>query len=132
MTLANDATDTNFFFRYYISQPPAGHKFVLFRITINGRFIMSFGIDLAETTVGAAHQALFQPSEHYQHNDNGVLMTEYGIESRCFRFISYGKGDKSIGYDGGIIQVQVYRAKARRRVAPEPTPYRGNDNYGVA
>ncbi|KAL1902705.1 hypothetical protein Sste5346_001148 [Sporothrix stenoceras] len=127
------APDTNFYFRYFISQPPVGHRYLFFCIAINGRYALSFGVDLTETMVGAAHQALFQPSAHYQHNDNGVLMTQYGIESRCFRFVSNGTGDNSIGHDGGLIQVRVYRSKCRHRAAPQPAPFRGNDNnYGVA
>jgi hypothetical protein len=120
------------YFRYAVSQEPVGYKYLFFHITINGRQVVSWGVDLAETLVGAAHQALFQPPTYYQHNDNGVIMTEYGIESRCFRFVTYGSGDISIGQDGGLIQVQVFRARSRRRRAPQPDAYRGDDKYGVA
>lgn len=124
--------ETNFYFRYGISQAPVGHKYLFFRITINGRQVVSWGVDLSETTAGAAHQALFEPSTYYQHNDNGVVMTEYGIESRCFRFVSYGSREASIADDGGLIEVQVFRAKARNRRSPQPDQYRGGDKYGIA
>lgn len=94
--------------------------------------MVSWGVDLAETMVGAAHQALFQPSTYFQHNDNGVIMTEYGIESRCFRFVTYGSGEASVATEGGLIQVQVFRARSRHRRAPQPDRYRGGDKYGVA
>ncbi|CAK7197691.1 Oxidoreductase NAD-binding domain-containing protein 1 [Sporothrix eucalyptigena] len=126
------APDTNFYFRYVINQAPVGHKYMFFRVAINGRQVVSWGVDLSKTLVGAAHQALFEPSSHYQYNDNGVLMTQYGIESRCFRFVTYGSGEASIANDGGLIEVQVFRAKSRARRAPQPDPYRGGDKYGVA
>ncbi|KJR83107.1 uncharacterized protein SPSK_04148 [Sporothrix schenckii 1099-18] len=126
------APDTNFYFRYVVNQAPVGHKYLFFQITISGRHVVSWGLDLAETMVGAAHQALFQPSTYYQHNDNGVIMTEYGIESRCFRFVTCGSAAASIANDGGLIQVQVFRARSRHRRAPQPDPYRGNYKYGVA
>ncbi|CAK7233090.1 Oxidoreductase NAD-binding domain-containing protein 1 [Sporothrix bragantina] len=126
------APDTNFYFRYIIGQAPMGHRYLFFRVAINGRHVVSWGVDLAESLVGAAHQALFEPSAYYQYTDNGVVMTQYGIESRCFRFVTYGSGIASIPDDGGLIEVQVFRAKSRARRAPQPDSYRGGDKYGVA
>ncbi|CAK7228734.1 Oxidoreductase NAD-binding domain-containing protein 1 [Sporothrix curviconia] len=126
------APDTNFYLRYVIEQAPIGHKYLFFRVAINGRQVVSWGVDMSETLMGEAHQALFEPSAYYQYSDNGVVMTQYGIESRCFRFVAYGSGGTSIAHDGGLIEVQVFRAKSRARRAPQPDPYRGGDKYGVA
>ena len=101
-------------------------------MAINGRQAVSWGVDLTETLAGAAHQALFEPSAYYQHSDNGIIMTQYGIESRCFRFVTHRSGEASFTDDGGLIEVQVFRAKARARRAPQPDQYRGHDKYGVA
>lgn len=125
-------TDTNFYFRYVIAQAPIGHKFMFFRLTINGRQVVSWGADLSKTQVGAVHQALFEPSTHYQYSDRGTVMTQYGIESRCFRFVTFGSSGSSIANDGGLIEVQAFRAKSRVRRAPQPGFYRGGDKYGIS
>ncbi|EPE09754.1 oxidoreductase-like protein [Ophiostoma piceae UAMH 11346] len=126
------AAETNFFFRYNVAQPPAGQRYLCFRVLINGRDIVSWGIDLDEAVAGATYQALFQPSGKYERYVDGVLMTQYGIESRCFRFVTYGAEKASVADDGGLIEVQVFRAKARSRRAPQPDHYRGREKYGIA
>ena len=80
---------------------------------------------------GATYQALFQPSDKYERCIDGVLMTQYGIESRCFRFVTCGTEKASVADDGGLIEVQVFRAKARIRRAPQPGHYRGREKYGI-
>ncbi|CAK7267001.1 hypothetical protein SEPCBS119000_002315 [Sporothrix epigloea] len=130
--LRHGYTDTNFYFRYIIAREPIGHKFLFFRVVINGRHVVSWGVDLSETLVGAVHQALFEPSTDYQYSDNGVIMTQYGIEARCFRFVSCGLNRPSIANDGGLMEVQAFRAKSRTRRAPQPDVYRGGDKYGVS
>lgn len=89
-------------------------------------------MNLAEKLAGAAHQALFEPSILYQHRENGIVMTQYGIESRCFRFVSCCSAEASIADEGGLIEVQVFRAKSRTRIAPQPDRYCGAAKYGVA
>ncbi len=130
--LTEQYQDTNFYFRYSVNQSFGNHKYLLFKASINGRHIVSWGVKLSDALQGATHQALFEPSVHYQHVDNGVLLTEYGIESRCFRFLSCGSKPPSVADDGGLIEIQVFRAKTRIRRAPRPDEYRGSDNYGIA
>ncbi|EFX01208.1 hypothetical protein CMQ_6150 [Grosmannia clavigera kw1407] len=113
------APDTCFYIQYRINQLPIGHKYLFFKVHINGRQIVAWGINLHKTTSGATNQALFQPSEHYQYNDDGVVIAEPGIESRCFLFVPNASGTAaSVAEDGGLIEIQVFRAKTRRRRAP--------------
>ncbi|KAI1746399.1 hypothetical protein F4680DRAFT_401281 [Xylaria scruposa] len=42
-----------------------------------------------------------------------------------------GLDKKSIAEDGGIIEVQVFRCKGRKRIALELDPYRNQERYGI-
>ncbi|OAA64535.1 hypothetical protein SPI_03182 [Niveomyces insectorum RCEF 264] len=126
------APDTNFYFRYGLDQQALCCKYLFFKVAINGRHTVSWGVNVHRTTSGSTHRALFEPSGYFQYNDNGALVSAYGIEARCFRFVTDGVGTMSVADDGGLIQVQVFRAKARSRRAPQPDQHTGESRYGIA
>ena len=129
------ATDSgpgaSFFFEYAINSPPSGLNFLFFKVFMNGRHIVSWGIDLQKVTSGTMYRALYEPSQHYQQKENGVLLSAPGIEARSFKFVA-GSGPKSVADDGGLIEFQVFRAKARNGRAAHLDQHRNQDKYGIA
>ncbi|KAI6263425.1 hypothetical protein MCOR27_004285 [Pyricularia oryzae] len=137
--------NTKFFFDYRVikippSTPDAPEtKYLFFKVFINGRHIVAWGIDLRKVTSGSAYRALYGPGRHYQHfsEDGKTVMTQPGIEARYFWFLSdvgslgQNSGIKSVADDGGLIEVQVFRAKGRTGRTPVLDPYRSQDRYGV-
>lgn len=54
-----------------------------------------------------------------------------GVEKRNLIFLP-GQENKSIAEDGGLIEIQAFRASARSSRAPVLDEFRYYDNYGVA
>ncbi|KAI6379784.1 hypothetical protein MCOR25_001915 [Pyricularia grisea] len=137
--------NTKFFFDYRVTKLPPSTpeapetKYLFFKVFINGRHIVAWGIDLRKVTSGSAYRALYGPGRHYQHfsEDGKTVMTQPGIEARYFWFLSdagtFGQNSsvKSVAEDGGLIEVQVFRAKGRTSRTPVLDPYRSQDRYGV-
>ncbi|TLD19566.1 hypothetical protein PspLS_09544, partial [Pyricularia sp. CBS 133598] len=137
--------DTKFFFDYRVTKIPPSTpeapetKYLFFKVFINGRHIVAWGIDLRKVTSGSAYRALYGPGRHYQHfsEDGKTVMTQPGIEARYFWFLSdagsmgQNSSVKSVADDGGLIEVQVFRAKGRTGRTPVLDPYRSQDRYGV-
>ncbi|TLS31170.1 hypothetical protein PpBr36_02419 [Pyricularia pennisetigena] len=137
--------NTKFFFDYRVTKIPpptpeaAETKYLFFKVFINGRHIVAWGIDLRKVTSGSAYRALYGPGRYYQNfsEDGKTVMTQPGIEARYFWFLSdvgslsHNGSIKSVANDGGLIEVQVFRAKGRTGRTPILDPYRSQDRYGV-
>jgi len=120
-----------FWLRYLVTQSPAPSRVMFFKMTMNGRYISSWGINTDVRCTGSVVRALYKPgdlwSAAYDQDDPDFT----GIETRYFHFMP-GLEKKSIADDGGLIEVQVFRCKGRKRIAPILDPYRNQERYGIA
>lgn len=121
----------SFFFEYAITNAPLGYNYLFFKVFMNGRHIVSWGIDLRKAVSGTMYRALYEPSGHYQQRENGVLVSSPGIEARSFKFVSE-LGPRSVADDGGLIEFQVFRAKGRNGRSARLDQHRNQDKYGIA
>lgn len=98
---------------------------------MNGRHITSWGINPEVKSKGRVEKALYEPSDRWNHEEDGMIMKPDGIEARYFHFMG-GQEDKSVAEDGGLIEIQVFRAKGRKRRAAKLDQYRHQEKYGIA
>ncbi|KAI1822830.1 hypothetical protein F4861DRAFT_512865 [Xylaria intraflava] len=118
-----------FWLRYHITQSPPPSRCIFFKMTMNGRHISSWGIDTDTCATGVVTRALYQPDRREdERSSNGVFYP--GIETRYFHFMP-ALDEKSAAEDGGIIEVQVFRCKGRKRIALELDTYRNQERYGI-
>ena len=96
---------------------------MFFRLTVNGRRFASWGIDLRTMTEGSCVRSLWQPGERWE--------DQVGYEGRSFVFLP-GQEGRSVADDGGLIEVQAFRARDRKARAPRLDYFRSHDNYGIA
>lgn len=75
-------------------------------------------------------RALYEPGTQPQDKDLGTGAREIGIETRYFHFME-GLDKKSAAEDGGLIEVQIFRSKGRKRRAPKLPEFREQDRYGI-
>lgn len=97
---------------------------------INGRYISSWGISPMTQNTGCIKRALYEPGNRWHWESDGMLIKREGIEARYFHFLS-ASNEASIAEDGGLIEVQVFRAYGRKRRAPILIPYRSQEAYGI-
>ncbi|KAI0200986.1 hypothetical protein F4808DRAFT_460193 [Astrocystis sublimbata] len=121
-----------FWLRYLVNQSPPPSKCIFFKMTMNGRHVASWGINTNTHSTGLVVRALYQPEDRWQDpcgsGDNNTGGP--GIETRYFHFMP-GLDKVSIADDGGVIEVQVFRSKGRKRIAVELDPYRNQERYGI-
>lgn len=124
MILILTPTGTLFAINYRINTvPPAPCKFVFFRLYINARPIAAWGIDPEARPRGKVVKSLWAPCPQYP--------GQVGFEGRNFVFLP-GEEHKSVAEDGGLIEIQVFRARERRARAPRLQEFRYQENYGIA
>ena len=97
---------------------------------MNGRSVANWGLDSTQPVKGSIARALFEPSDRWHLEQDGLKFERQGIESRCFCFTS-SNTPASIADDGGLIELRVYRAQYRRRNAPDLQAYRSDGKYGI-
>ena len=90
---------------------------------MNGRRIASWGIDLAVRPQGRVVKSLWAPGGQYNN--------QIGLEERDFVFLP-GQENKGVAEDGGLIEIQAFRAKNRWPRAPKLEEFRFLENYGIA
>lgn len=105
--------------------PPSPCKYVFFKLFLNGRAIAAWGIDPAKLPQqhGNVRRSLWAPGTGY----NG----QSGLECRNFVFLP-GQENRSPAEDGGLIEVQVFRAQGRMPRAPPLEEFHPQKNYGIA
>ncbi|KAH7152995.1 hypothetical protein EDB81DRAFT_855491 [Dactylonectria macrodidyma] len=108
-------------------EPPC---YVYFKIFLNGRNITSWGVDPVVQASGSVTRALFEPDDRWHYEDDGVIHRRQGIEARCLYFLPASSGT-SVADDGGLIEVQVFRSKGRKRRVPLLAQHRGRESYGI-
>lgn len=97
---------------------------------MNGRHITSWGINPKIKSKGRVEKALYEPSDRWCQEENGVLFKPEGIEARYFYFIN-AQQQLSVADDGGLVEIHVFRAKGRKRRAARLDEYRHMDRYGI-
>ncbi|KAG9234000.1 hypothetical protein BJ875DRAFT_401985 [Amylocarpus encephaloides] len=124
--------DTRFWLRYTIMESAAKSKYYFFKMLMNGREIVSWGVAANTPHSGQISRAFFDPGPEYSYSDvkSGITYKRMGIEKRAF-FFAEAKG-KSVVTDGGIIEIRVFRARERERRIQEPLSYKSQHEYGVA
>ncbi|KAL7922078.1 hypothetical protein ACQKWADRAFT_327200 [Trichoderma austrokoningii] len=120
---------SQFWVQYRIHRSPEPSCYLLLKLFMNGRHITSCGIE-SDAVSGTVSRALYEPSDRWHLRQNGALLKRSGIESRSFCF-SPGPDAVAAADDGGVIEVQVFRAKSRRRCTPQLVPHRDQQQYGV-
>ncbi|KAK3299384.1 uncharacterized protein B0H64DRAFT_316793 [Chaetomium fimeti] len=115
---------TPFSINYSVNTAPAAPcKYIFFRLYMNARPIAAWGIDPAVRPKGKVVKSLWSPCRLYT--------DRVGFEGRNFVFLP-GQEHKPVAEDGGLIEIQVFRAKARRARAPRLEEFRFQENYGIA
>ncbi|XXH00398.1 clathrin associated protein complex large subunit [Hypoxylon texense] len=116
--------------RYLISESSPPSRYVFFKMYINRHHTVSWGVDSNRYLEGSVSRSLYQPGD--LHGGRNGVAAAGTIETRYFHFM-HGLDKKSIAEDGGVIEVQVFRCRGRKRVAVElnPYPHRHQERYGV-
>lgn len=96
---------------------------MFFKLFINGRRIVSWGIEPVLGKQSKVVRSIWAPGPQY----GGMA----GLEERNFVFLP-GQENKSAAEDGGLIEIQVFRARARKARAPNLEEYRRSQAYGIA
>lgn len=120
-----------FWIHYSVTQLPTPPNHFYFKLFANGENITNWGINPAKDAAGTIAKGLYASDEswHYRDESREVFKRE-GIESRLFRFASR-PGNSSRAEDGGVIEVQVFRAKGRRRCTPRLSQCRIQGERGI-
>ncbi|KAI0124344.1 hypothetical protein BJ170DRAFT_674239 [Xylariales sp. AK1849] len=122
-----------FWLKYNVIRSPNPAAYLYFKMLMNGRLITSWGVltddeknDPPQRQIsGTVVRALYEPGERWR--NRGMV----GIETRYFHFMP-GLEKRSVAEDGGLIEVQVFRSKGRRRRAPNMAEFRHQERYGIA
>ncbi|KAI2781789.1 hypothetical protein F4815DRAFT_75251 [Daldinia loculata] len=110
---------SQFRLKYLIHQPAPPSRFVFFKMIINGHPAVSWGIDTTYCAAGSVSRSLFEPGDGLRDKNGNVPV---GIETRYFHFV-HGLDQTLASEDGGLIEVQVFRCRGRKRIAVELDPY---------
>lgn len=129
-TRTNGQAGSQFCINYVVKEEPCPPCHLFFKLYMNGRHITSWGINPRIKTAGRAEKALYEPSQRWNQEENGVVFKQEGIEARYFHFVS-SQPEQSVAEDGGVIEVQVFRAKGRKRRAAKLDQYRHQEKYGI-
>lgn len=130
LVTTNSLIGSQFWINYVVERDPSPPSHIFFKLYMNGRHITSWGINPKVKREGRVEKALYEPSERWSQEENGVVFNQEGIETRYFHFVGCQQ-EQSIAEDGGIIEVQVFRAKGRKRRAARLDQYRHQDKYGI-
>ncbi|KAI1098537.1 hypothetical protein F4804DRAFT_121024 [Jackrogersella minutella] len=115
--------------RYLVSQSSPPSRFLFFKMSVNGHHTVSWGIDAGSCSAGSVTRSLYEPSERFRDKNGDPVV---GIETRYFHF-ARDVNKKSVAEDGGLIEVQVFRCRGRKRISVvlDPCPHRHRDRYGI-
>ncbi|KAF3770692.1 hypothetical protein M406DRAFT_240032, partial [Cryphonectria parasitica EP155] len=119
-----------FWINYVVKTPPSPPGHLFFKLYMNGRHITSWGINPSIKSHGRAEKALYEPSDRWDQEEDGVVFKQEGIEARYFYFTG-NQQELSAADNGGLIEVQAFRAKGRKRRAAKLDQYRVQDKYGI-
>ncbi|KAI8964882.1 hypothetical protein F5Y11DRAFT_58423 [Daldinia sp. FL1419] len=110
---------SQFRLKYHIHQPEPPSKFMFFKMTINGHPTASWGVDTSRYITGSVSRSLLEPGDDFKDKDGNAAV---GIEARYFHF-AHGVDHGSASENGGLIEVQAFRCRGRKRIAVELDSY---------
>ncbi|KAH6890023.1 hypothetical protein B0T10DRAFT_45500 [Thelonectria olida] len=116
---------------YSVSKAPEHPCHLYFKMFLNGRNITNWGTNPASQASGSVTRALFEPDDRWHYKENGVVLKRDGVEARCFYFLP-PSSSTSVAEDGGLVEVQIFRSRGRKRRAPVLGQHRGQERYGIA
>ena len=112
--------------QYSIDPPHTDGRNYFFKLFMNGRHILSWGVDPRTMPVGQAMLGLFEPDKKLK---SKALITN-PVEIKSFYFKEQ-KRNVSAAKNGGVIEVKVFRACGKRRRGAILNAFRGQDIYGI-
>lgn len=100
---------SQFWLSYTCQSPLAatGCRFYYFKLSINGESVVSWGVGEDDNWAGKTMFGLFESGTGTDFEGRKI------VEKRGFFFSNVAKSGS--GIDGGLLEVRVYRSKARRR-----------------
>ncbi|KAK7425442.1 hypothetical protein QQZ08_008121 [Neonectria magnoliae] len=122
------APGSQFGVRYSVTRIPEPACHLYFKIFLNGRNVTSWGINPVVQASGSVTRTLFEPDDRWHYKEDGVVHRREGIEARYLFFLP-PSSNTSVADDGGLIEVQVFRSKGRKRRAPVLGQHRGQESY---
>ncbi|CAM1510284.1 Fc.00g006190.m01.CDS01 [Cosmosporella sp. VM-42] len=122
---------SQFWFHYSIQRVPEPPCQLYFKISMNGRPIANWGINPAANPSGSVTRALYEPCDRWHYKEDDIVLKREGIEARYFHFLPTSDSI-SVAEDGGVIEVQVFRARGRKRKAPVLVQHRSQESYGIS
>ncbi|KAE9583444.1 hypothetical protein CGCF415_v002439 [Colletotrichum fructicola] len=125
------APGAQFHIRYGINRPPADARYLYFRLVMNGRPVASWGIKSQTGTIEIVSHALYVPDNKWTYRESGMVYRREGVEKRFFHFTPHSGKDTPAAMDGGLVELQVFRSKGRKRRSPELADFRNQDAYGI-
>ena len=96
---------------------------------MNGRHITGWGVKSAHGVSGIVSRALYQPTERRYGTGSSAVRAD-GIEARSFHIVPNGHS-QPLASDGSLIEINVFRAKGRRRRVPNLDQFRDQGQYGI-
>ncbi|KAJ2902311.1 hypothetical protein MKZ38_000701 [Zalerion maritima] len=120
-----------FWVKYSVDRPPPDHAHLYFKMYINGRHITSWGINPRVSPDGYVVRAFYEALPQSWESTNQKARGSVEVEGRYFRFAP-GQEKTSIAEDGGLIEFNVFRAKAKKRRPLKVELYRDQEEYGIA
>ncbi|KAF4960571.1 hypothetical protein FGADI_833 [Fusarium gaditjirri] len=120
---------SRFGIHYALNETSQLPRYLYFKIFMNGSNITNCGVRVLNGASGSITRSLCEPSERWKYKEDGVLRIRDGIEARCFSFLPHAH--QPVAEDGGLIEVQVFRARGRIRRLPILEGHRGHESYGI-
>lgn len=109
---------------------PVSTRWLYCKIWMNGRQIQSCGYPADKPASYKIESGLFDPSaEHHYKDEDGVEIKNCGLERRAF-FFSECVVD-SVMDEGGVIEIQLFRAKGRQQRVQDPPKFAQQERYGL-
>jgi hypothetical protein len=124
------AAGARFFVRYNVIDAVAESKWYYFKLSMNGRHITSWGTNSRTRPSGQVMRAFFEPDEKYDYKEGKKIFKNPGTEQRSFFFTEEREGAGAAD-DGGLIEVQVFRARGRKRRAQHVEGFRDQSQWGI-
>lgn len=115
--------------RYFVNKSTLPSRFVFFKMFINGHHTVSWGIDADSCPAGSVTRSLYEPGDGFRDKNGDTVV---GMETRYFHF-THGINKNPPGEDGGLIEVQVFRCRGRKRIAVvlDSYPDRRQGHHGI-
>ena len=99
---------------------------------MNGRHIVSWGVNPETTAEGQVMRAPFEVENRYAFNEDGDVYKQDGLEVRPFFFAGVdNKTSPNAATEGGCIEVQVFRSRGKKRRVPDTEPCHKQNKHGL-